>query len=55
MGFLSIFHIYKLLFLGSDGLADNYPFINGAISRFRGVADNYSYIHCAISRFKGVV
>ena len=36
MGLLTIFHIYKLLFLGSDGLADNYPYIHGAISRCRG-------------------
>ena len=35
MGLLTIFHIYKLLFLGSDGLADNYPHIHGAISLFR--------------------
>ena len=54
MGLLTIFHIYKLLFLGSDVLADNYSYINGAISRFRGVADNYPYIHGAISSFRWV-
>ena len=43
-----------MLFLGSEGLADNYPYIHGAISRFRGLADNYPYIHGAISRFRGV-
>ena len=34
---MTIIHIYKLLFLGSDGLADNYPYIHGAISMFTGV------------------
>ena len=40
MGCLAIIHIYRVLFLGSkglDGLSDNYPYIHGATSRFRGV------------------
>ena len=37
MGCLAIIHIYRVLFLGSKGLADNYPYIHGATSRFRGV------------------
>ena len=34
---MTIIHLYTVLFLGSVGLADNYPYIHGAISRFRGV------------------
>ena len=34
---MTIIHIYTVLFLDLEGLADNYPYIHGAISRFRGV------------------
>ena len=48
MGFLSIFHIYKLLFLGSDGLADNYPYINGANSKFKGCCLTIIHIYTVL-------
>ena len=34
---MTIIHIYTVLFLDLDRLPDNYPYIQGAISWFRGV------------------
>ena len=34
---MTIIHAYTVLFLGSEGLSDNYPYIHGAISIFSGV------------------
>ena len=46
-GCLTINHTYTVLFLDLDGLSVNYPYIHGAISRFRGVVCQLSiYTRC---------
>ena len=51
---MTIIHTYTVLFLGSEGLADNYSYTQVLFLGSDVLSDNYPYIHGAISRSRGV-